>query len=483
MIRLHSAPVATDLALPMVQVQLACSTEAVFLLEVAPRLAGRFWVPTPCVASVGEALTFVLELSGVGKQVRGVARVDAVASGRLCLRMHTLAADSVHFAIGDDGKEADNVLMPEVWHEKPPRVAEAKTPPHGTDLQALLADATRDEPEQKTAVYSLAQVKLAQSIAAPPAEPWSGGLKPLDKVGDYQLLERLGRGRHTEVYAALHHDRVVALKLTLPEHGVGTAYGTLFLRQARTWKLMEHRAIAQVLDFGEAAGRAYVAMEYVEGRDLATLSRCMRESGGPSRPFALRVVLEVARAIEHVLGRPGDPLALGIRASDVLVSEKGDVKIVDFAVMPGRELLAAGEVLRELLAPVTSPLVERQWGSATELADALALELAAAGPADVGMMVRALCGISLASEKRHLAKAMGEARPGPAPVAAAPRPSAPVPPPRASAPRASAPRPVAAPPAPTAPEPLRRSRLMLVAVVVLAIAAVAAVLLKQALAP
>jgi len=404
--------VSGDLALPTVEVQLECSSEAAFLLEVAPKLGGRFWVATAQPAAAGEALALYIALSGTVQTVRGVVRVDAAEPGRLLVRIHSLNPEGIQLAFGDDTQEASDVLMPGVWRETPPKSTEPATPPHGTDVQQLLADATRDEPEQKTAVYSHAQRKLVESIAPASALPWSGGLKPLDVLGNYQLLERLGRGRTTEVYVARALldggvEKLVALKVTLPEYHPGTADGRKLVSEAQLAASLQHRGVVQVFDSGEAAGRFYLAMEYVEGRSLDVLIRCMRESGGPSKPFALKVMLDVARVLEaiHGAGRAHG----GLEPSNVLVSEQGEVKLIDAATgTPGGDLDAAVNLLRELLTPLPCPV--NAVKSAAELVSALTLERADGGNADPAMMVRALCGLSLASEKRHVAKLTLDAR-------------------------------------------------------------------------
>ncbi len=385
-----------------------------FLLEVAPHLRGQFWVATSQVAASGEAVALYIALSGTVQTVRGVARVVAMEPGRLLLRVHSLNPEGIQFGFGeDDGAAASDVLLPGVFREAPSKSAEPVTPPHGTDVQALLADATRDEPEQKTAVYSGAERKLIESMAQGAALPWSGGLKPLDTVGNYQLLERLARGRATEVYVARvlldgGVEKLVALKVTLPQHGPGTPDGQAFVAAAQHAASLQHRGAVPVFDTGEAAGRLYLAMQYVEGRSLEVLVRCMRESGGPSKPFALQVMLEVARALVqlHAAGRAHG----GLEPSNVLVSEQGEVKLIDAAAggTLQADVAAASALLRELLVPLPSPV--GSVATAAELAAALSAELAKGGAADPGMMVRALCGLSLSSEKRHVAKLTLEAR-------------------------------------------------------------------------
>ena len=289
--------------------------------------------------------------------------------------------------------------------ERDPTSTEGKTPPQGTELQSLLADATREEPEQKTSVYSSAEQSLVARTVPATQLPWSGGLQPHARLSQYELLERLHRGESAELYVARARDgRRVALKVTLPEY----QHTELFLEDARSVSALRHAGLLPVLDAGQAQGRSFVAMEYVYGRDAATLARCMAESGGASRPFALTVTLQLARALE-AMHRQGVTHG-AVNASHVMVSDAGEVKL---CLRSGRgdDVQSALGVLRELLGGAATGFEGRRFANPGELAAALAAELQREKPVDAAMMVRALCGRSLASEKRRVEEAASAAAP------------------------------------------------------------------------
>src|SRR5436190_11608932 len=94
-------------------------------------------------------------------------------------------------------------------------------------------------------------------------------------AGRYRLVAMLGRGGMGEVYRAddLTLDQPVALKF-LPE-GVGTDPDKLaqFHNELRTARQVSHRNVCRLYDLGEAGGRRFLTMEYVDGEDLVSLLR------------------------------------------------------------------------------------------------------------------------------------------------------------------------------------------------------------------
>src|SRR5918994_501280 len=85
----------------------------------------------------------------------------------------------------------------------------------------------------------------------------------------YVLERELGHGGMATVYLALDrkHDRPVALKVLHPE--LGAALGTeRFQREIKVAARLQHPHILSVYDSGEAAGRLWFTMPYVEGESL-----------------------------------------------------------------------------------------------------------------------------------------------------------------------------------------------------------------------
>jgi serine/threonine protein kinase len=95
-------------------------------------------------------------------------------------------------------------------------------------------------------------------------------------AGRYRLIALLGKGGMGEVYRAedLTLDQQVALKF-LPERAHGHDAATLaqFHNELRIARQVSHKNVCRLYDVGEADGRRFITMEYVDGEDLASLVR------------------------------------------------------------------------------------------------------------------------------------------------------------------------------------------------------------------
>lgn len=151
---------------------------------------------------------------------------------------------------------------------------------------------------------------------------------PGRQIGAYLIQEKLGTGGTGEVYLA--HDsrlgRKVALKLLDTGFLEDSASRTRFLREARLASSLDHPNICTIHEVGEAAGRPFIAMQYVEGKTLRDVI------GG--RPLALASLLsigmQVADAIaaahaQHIIHRD-------IKPGNIIVTPQGGVKVLDFGL-------------------------------------------------------------------------------------------------------------------------------------------------------
>ncbi|HYC76010.1 MAG TPA: protein kinase, partial [Planctomycetota bacterium] len=92
----------------------------------------------------------------------------------------------------------------------------------------------------------------------------------LQRLGDYEIVREVGRGGMGVVYDARNvrlNGKRVALKIILSAGRTPLA-AERFRREANSAARLVHPGIVQVYDFGEAEGRPYIAMEFVDGRPL-----------------------------------------------------------------------------------------------------------------------------------------------------------------------------------------------------------------------
>ncbi|OGQ18539.1 MAG: hypothetical protein A2138_25375, partial [Deltaproteobacteria bacterium RBG_16_71_12] len=164
------------------------------------------------------------------------------------------------------------------------------------------------------------------------------------RLGPFELLRHLASGGMGEVYLAHALDdareRVCVVKTVRPELANDKASLRRFVDEARTSALLSHDNVVTVLDVGEAEGTAFIAVEYVAGRDLmAVMARASRQRRPIPEPVALFVVTELLDALAYVHGasdpRTGAPLRVvhrDVSPHNVLISFAGEVKLIDFGI-------------------------------------------------------------------------------------------------------------------------------------------------------
>jgi serine/threonine-protein kinase len=164
------------------------------------------------------------------------------------------------------------------------------------------------------------------------------------------VLDReLGRGGMATVYLAqdLRHDRPVALKVLHPDLA-RTLGPERFQREIRLAARLQHPHILTVLDSGDAAGRLWFTMPFVEGESLR--DRLTRERQLPVEG-ALRIATEAARALEYA--HKHGVVHRDIKPENILLTADGSTLVADFGI--ARALAAEGERLTETGLAIGTP--------------------------------------------------------------------------------------------------------------------------------
>jgi serine/threonine protein kinase len=163
-------------------------------------------------------------------------------------------------------------------------------------------------------------------------------------VGNFTLLKRIGAGGMAEVFLARQSgprgfERKVALKRIVPSHSDDEEFVRMFLAEARLAARLNHPNIIQVLDFGEAHGRYFLVMEYIEGWDLRTVLRRQKATGEPmALELACRIIADVCAALGAAhnhrddAGRPAPIVHRDVSPHNILISKSGVVKLGDFGI-------------------------------------------------------------------------------------------------------------------------------------------------------
>ncbi|MCA9038723.1 MAG: serine/threonine protein kinase [Planctomycetaceae bacterium] len=191
----------------------------------------------------------------------------------------------------------------------------------------------------------------------------------LEKVGPYKLVREIGRGGMGVVFEAAHEQsgHRVALKLLLTGFAHAKKWRERFQTEARLAAQLQHTNIVSVLDFGEAEGSCYYAMQLVEGMSLHWLIRRLTEPAGmvsaaeisaayqnggelkadsekqkePPQDDARslkrhawkqmgKIAIQVAKALQHA--HQAETLHRDIKPSNLLLDPRGHIRITDFGL-------------------------------------------------------------------------------------------------------------------------------------------------------
>ncbi|MGE3808330.1 MAG: serine/threonine-protein kinase [Gemmataceae bacterium] len=164
-------------------------------------------------------------------------------------------------------------------------------------------------------------------------------------VGPYVLIERLGEGGAGSVYKARHRTlgMQAALKVIRPDLLAEPEAVARFQREIELTSRLDHAHVIRAYNAGEAAGKLYLAMEYVEGCDLGR----MVKEGGPLPPLqACEYIRQAALGLQHAHER--GLVHRDIKPHNLIMSlREGCVKLAD---------LGLGRFARPVNAEVTAVL-------------------------------------------------------------------------------------------------------------------------------
>ncbi len=147
-------------------------------------------------------------------------------------------------------------------------------------------------------------------------------------ISHYKILEKLGEGGMGVVYKASDTKlkRTVALKFLAPHLLANDKDKQRFLHEAQAAAGLNHPNICTVHEIHEADGHTFMVMEHIVGTSLGDKI----ETGPMALDEALEIVVQVAKGLSRAHGQ--GIVHRDIKPGNVLLTEDGDAKIVDFGL-------------------------------------------------------------------------------------------------------------------------------------------------------
>lgn len=148
------------------------------------------------------------------------------------------------------------------------------------------------------------------------------------RINQYKILEKIGSGGQGTVYKALDTklNRIAVIKVLPPELTAKTANFKRFEREAQLCSQLDHPNICTIYDFNESNGVYYIAMQFIEGKNVRQLVA--------GRPLELKSALSIAIQVTSALAyaHSKNIIHRDIKAGNIMVSETGQAKILDFGL-------------------------------------------------------------------------------------------------------------------------------------------------------
>jgi len=160
------------------------------------------------------------------------------------------------------------------------------------------------------------------------------------RIGDFQVMRKLGRGGMADVFAArqLSLGRDVALKVLRSEYARDKDYVERFRREARAAAKLNHPNIVQVYEVGSVDSVFYIAQELIDGGNLR---QRLEDHGAIGAEEAIELLVSVASALE--LAAEAGITHRDIKPENIMRSSRGIIKVADFGLARIRTDMSASQ--------------------------------------------------------------------------------------------------------------------------------------------
>lgn len=166
----------------------------------------------------------------------------------------------------------------------------------------------------------------------------------VQSFGEYWLLERLAVGGMAEIFKAKQtgargFEKIIVIKKILQHLSEDPEFVEMFEDEAKIAARLTQQNIIQIYELGEVNNQLYIAMEYVDGKNLRDLTRAIQ---GKNLHLSIEqcvfIVTEVLKGLDYAhrksdsSGVPLDIVHRDMSPQNIIVSYEGEVKILDFGI-------------------------------------------------------------------------------------------------------------------------------------------------------
>lgn len=162
--------------------------------------------------------------------------------------------------------------------------------------------------------------------------------------GKYILIDKIAIGGMAEIFKAKTFgvegfEKTVVIKQILPQFSQDEEFITMLIDEAKIAGQLSHSNVAQVHALDRIDDTYYIAMEFIDGKDLRTIIKMGRKMGLPlSRELAVFIGMEVAQVLDYAhrkrdaRGAELNIIHRDISPQNILISYEGEVKLTDFGI-------------------------------------------------------------------------------------------------------------------------------------------------------
>ncbi len=149
-----------------------------------------------------------------------------------------------------------------------------------------------------------------------------------DKLGQHEILEKIGSGGMGIVFKGrdIQLNRIVALKVLLPELMSDSEFKQRFIIEARAASSLNHPNIATIFQIGEEGDISFISMEYIDGQNLKAWSQ------NQALTFLVKFKIAIQAGTGLAQAHKRDIVHRDVKSDNIMVTKEGEAKIMDFGL-------------------------------------------------------------------------------------------------------------------------------------------------------